>query len=553
MTDKKRISWYIFVRLMVVSLFLTSTIILNIKYPFETDSNTFSGFIKLIVATYLFSLISLYALKFEKAFRSLAHAQIIWDLFLVTLLILLTGVVTSPYSFLYFLCIVNSSVLLARKEAIYTASLCAILYGSLLDLQYFNHLAAFGVSATPAQQFGAQYILFTIFLNTFNFFLTAFLTGYLAERTRKSEKALSSKEIDYEELDLLNSSIVANLNSGLLTLNTEARIRVFNQYAVSLTGISQTEAYDKYLHDIFPNICYLGGALNDIHRGEFRFDAPHGETMTIGFKSVPLTDCQGAHSGVIVIFQDLTQLKSMEEELKKADRLSAIGQLSAHIAHEIRNPLASISGSVQLLAHGEGIGAKDRKLIEIVVRETDRLNNLIRDFLGYARPITPTKRSIHLNELLSSVKLLVGKDPRFSGCRIDIKTPDNISILADYDQLEQVFWNLLVNAAEAMPEGGSITISANVAGPLESKKARIIIADTGIGMDKEETGRVFEPFFTTKKGGTGLGLATVYRLIEAHSGTIVVESAKGAGTQFIIQIPIAGIAAKEQRECSHVF
>lgn len=553
MTDKKRISWYIFVRLVVVSFFLASTIFLNIKYPVETDSNTFSGFIKLIVATYLFSLVSLYALKFEKLLRSLAHAQIIWDVFLVTLLILLTGVVTSPYSFLYFICIVNSSVLLARRQAIYTAALCAILYGLILDLQYFDKLTAFGVSSLPARQSGAQYILYTISLNIINFFLTAFLTGYLAERTQKTEKALINKEIDYEELDRLNSSIVANLNSGLLTLNTEGRIRVFNHYAVSLTGVSQAKAYDKYLHDIFPNICYLGGALDDIHRGEFSFESPVEGTMTIGFKSVPLTDSQGCHAGIIVIFQDLTQLKSMEEELKKADRLSAIGQLSAHIAHEIRNPLASISGSVQLLAQGEGICAKDRKLIEIVVRETDRLNNLIKDFLGYARPITPTKRSIYLSELLHSVKVLVAQDPRFTGCRFDVNAPCGITIFADHDQVEQVMWNLVLNAAEAMPEGGTITATATITGAIDSAMARIVITDTGIGMDNEAKNRVFEPFFTTKKGGTGLGLATVYRLIEAHSGTIAVESSKGKGTKFVIHLPIAGIAAKEQRECSHVF
>ena len=323
-----------------------------------------------------------------------------------------------------------------------------------------------------------------------------------------------------------------------------------------LTGLTQAEAYDRFLHEIFPSMCYLGGTIDSVQRGEFTFNSRHGSDRTIGFKSVPLTDGNGERTGVIFIFQDLTQLKSMEEELKKADRLSAIGQLSAHIAHEIRNPLASISGSVQLLAQGENIDPKDKKLVDIVVRETDRLNNLIQDFLCYARPMKPQKGPVSLKELLGALHLLVGKDPRFQAVRTNFCCDRDIVLYADNDQLEQVFWNLLVNAAEAMPDGGDIHLKVTESPGRfgETTEAKIVIADTGCGMDREKMQRVFEPFFTSKKGGTGLGLATVYRIVDAHSGVITVDSATGKGTTFTMYLPIGEQAfMEEQAVCSHIF
>lgn len=556
MTEKKRISWYILVRLVVVSVFLALTIILDLRYSRGLDPETFSRFLKLIIVTYVFSLFSLYLLRFERLLPRLAHAQIVWDLVLVTLLILLTGGITSPYPFLYLVCIVNASILLSRREALYVAGVCAITYGAILDLQFYGKLSPLGLSQHVAQQYGAPLILYSVFLNTLAFFLTAFLTGYLAEKSRKSEQALLSREIDFTELDRLNSSIVANLNSGLLTLNTDGRIRVFNQFAEMMTGVTQAEAYNKYLHEIFPSMCYLGGTIDSVQRGEFDFHSRLGSDRTIGFKSVPLADASGERAGIIFIFQDLTQLKTMEEELKKADRLSAIGQLSAHIAHEIRNPLASISGSVQLLAQGESIDPKDKKLVDIVVRETDRLNNLIHDFLSYARPMKPQKHSVSLQELVSAVNLLIEKDPRFQAVSINFTCVADIILQADKDQLEQVLWNLLVNAAESMAGGGDIGIAVTQTPSRygEPTKARMVISDSGCGMDREEMGRVFEPFFTSKRGGTGLGLATVYRIIDAHGGTISVDSAKGRGTRFTITLPIGEDASmEEQAVCSHVF
>lgn len=544
MDEKKRITWFILLRLVVVSLFLLSTTILNVKEPEIVVGEALPVLTKLIVSTYLFSILSLLALKFTGRFNlTLAYLQIVWDLLLVTTLILLTGGVNSPFSFLYILAVINASVLLSRREAFYTASLCGILYGAIVDFQYFGRLTDIGLSHVAALQYGAGHILYTIFINISAFYLTAFLTGYLADRARRSESALKEKVIDYEELERLNRTIVTNLDSGLMTINNSGKIRAFNRYAEELTGVSQRDAYDRPVTDLIPGFGAFGDDIFNLQRQEVEYDTPTGNRMIFGFKAVPFTDMDGNRLGAIIDFQDLTVWKRMEERLKKADRLAAIGELSARIAHEIRNPLASVSGSVQLIAQGGGISAGDKGLLDIVLRETDRLNGLITDFLAYARPSMPVKVTVNLKGFIENLVALLTTDPRFELVKILNDCPDDLSVEVDRDQFQQVFWNLLMNAAEAMPAGGIVSIYAaavhtreHLQGP--GGEVLIDVTDNGSGMEPEDVNRIFEPFFTTKTGGTGLGLATVYRIIEAHDGMIAVDSGIGKGTTFTIYLPV---------------
>jgi len=542
MDEKRRLAWFILLRMAVVSLFLISTVILNAREPGSISDAEVTCLYKLIIATYLFSFASLITLKFSQGFRrSLTYAQIIWDLILVTLLLLFTGGISSPYSFLYMLSIINASVLLARREAIYTASLCGILYGAILDLQYYGKLAGLGLSPVPAQQYGANYIFYTIFINILAFYLAAFLTGYLAERVRKTENALQEKAIDYDELERLNSSIVSNIDSGLLTINSDLKIRVFNRHAAELTSITQEEAYDRHLTEILDGFTPYAEKILTFHEGEIDYNSRKRGRMVFGFRSVPFTDKEGNFAGVIIHFKDLTQIIRMKAELKRADRLAAIGELSAHIAHEVKNPLASISGSVQLICQGERIDAADKKLLDIIVRETERLNTLINDFLAYARPSQPLKIPVLLRQLVTDMSSLLFADPRFKDVVINNNCPDQLKVPVDRDQIRQVFWNLFLNAAQAMPNGGMISIDADKCEAVQDAegKIKIVVADTGSGMTVDDMKRVFEPFFTTKSGGTGLGLATVYRIIESHGGTIFVDSVIDSGTTFTILLPVA--------------
>lgn len=543
MPDRKRLAWFILARLVVVALVLASISLLQAGEPDAVSLGDAGGFSKLVAVTCLFSLVSLVALRLTDRINvTLAYLQIIWDILFITVLILLTGGIASSYPFLYLLAIISAGFLLARREALYTACLCGIMYGAIVDLQFYGRLAGLGLSPVPAQQMGARHLLVTIFINVLAFTLTALLTGILAERARKSESALQEREIDYAELERLNSTIVSNLESGLLTVNIQGRIRVFNSYAEELTGVSQKEAYDRPLTEVIPAFLPYEGLASRFQREEIEHVTRDGERKIFGFKSVPFTDKEGTRLGVIIDFQDLTRLKMMESELKRADRLAAIGGMAARLAHEIRNPLASISGSVQLIAQGEGVAEQDRKLLEIVLRETDRLNGLIGEFLSYARPTAPVLVQLKLSDLVNSLLALLQGDARFADVLVRKGIPPSLKVAGDPGQLEQVLWNLLVNAAEAMPAGGTIDISA--CGPLPypefamEQANRITVRDSGSGMTEDERRLIFEPFFTTKTGGTGLGLATVYRIIEAHGGRILVESAKGEGTSFTVLLPV---------------
>ena len=548
MLDRKRIGWFILLRVLVISGFLASIIMFG-RYSHEAMAEGgladagLAVLARLVLATYLFSLLSLLALRYSRQLRTITYAQIVWDVFLVTTLILITGCVNSPYAFLYFLSIISASVLLTRSEAFCTASLCLILYGAILDFQYYGKLSALGVSAQPAQLYGAGYIFYLIFLYSAFFFLTAYLAGSLAERARRSESALHEKAIDYEELERLNSSIVSTIESGLLTVNPEGRIRVFNRYAELLTGILQTDAYDRPLAQLIPGLARFEPGFREPLQGEFSYTDPGGAAMLLSFKSVPLWGKEGEPAGAVVDLHDLTQMRRMEGELKRADRLAAVGELSARMAHEIRNPLAAISGSVQLVALREWADEKDRRLFSIILRETDRLDGLLRDFLFYAKPTQPNKVALNLKRVITDLCALLSTDPRLEGVSVETRIPEDLVVLFDKDQCSQIFWNLLVNGAEAMAGSGRIEIEAVLRGRQaagEPDQVCISVSDNGSGMSTAQVKRVFEPFFTTKKGGTGLGLATVYRIVETHGGRITVFSQEGEGTTVTLFLPAEG-------------
>ena len=543
MLDRKRIGWFILLRVLLVSGFLASVVVFGLRSQELIADGALTVLARLMVATYLFSLLSFLILKFSaRQSRTITYSQIVWDLILVTTLILVTGGVNSPYAFLYFLSIISASVLLARSEAYYTASLCVILYGSILDLQFYGKLAVLGISALPAQQYGAGYVFYLIFLYAASFYLAAFLAGSLAERARLSESALQEKAIDYAELERLNSSIVSTIDSGLLTVNSVGRIRVFNRYAEMLTGISQREAYDRLLSDVVPGFARFQQEIFGVTQGEIEHQGVDGEQMLFSFKSVPLTGKEGETVGAIIDLHDLTQMKRMAGELKRADRLVAIGELSARMAHEIRNPLAAISGSVQLVALREWPDEKDQRLFSIILRETDRLDQLLRDFLSYAKPTPPSKVPLNLRRVIVDLCALLATDPRLERVSIENGVPEDLVVVFDKDQCSQIFWNLLVNSAEAIEGEGRISIQADLllglAGPTGDRgEVRIRVRDNGRGMSPADVKRVFEPFFTTKNGGTGLGLATVYRIVERHGGRMAMESAEGEGSEVTLYLP----------------
>lgn len=543
MGHERRLRIFIYARIIVTFLFLASTIVLNLNDPNAIDELSFNGVVRLMAFSFLFSVISHFFLKVPRFQFFITYLQTIWDLLFVTVLLLFTGGITSPYSFLYLLSIMNAGVLLGRREAFYTASLCGIFYGAILDFQYFGLLEPIGLSRDPALQLGTMHILYNIFLNLMGFYLTCFITGYLSDLAKKSEDALQIKSVNYDELERLSSTIVSNLESGLVTITGQGNIRVFNRYAEELTGKSQMEVYDLPLNTVFPDMSAVLEDMGTAIYSEFVCSVPENPSMILGYSTVPFTDAHGEIAGVIINFKDLTAKKQMEETLKRTEKLAALGELSARMAHEIRNPLASMSGSVQLLADHGTIAEQDRRLLAIIERETDRLNSLITEFLIYARPVSPRKEFIPLNVFIEDIRLLAAADKRFEGIDITNQVPSDMTVIADGNQLRQVLINLLNNAAEATSPGGSIEIGGNLEkrsrkGIRSTQVAVITVSDSGCGIPQESAKHLFEPFWTTKNNGTGLGLAISYRIIEEHGGTIRVESSPTGGSSFTILLPM---------------
>ncbi|MGB4599487.1 MAG: ATP-binding protein [Trichlorobacter sp.] len=548
MKTERRLRLFIVARIVVTLLFLVSVLVLKVQDPEAIENTAFRGIVLLMASSCFFSAASLAALRRKRWQLSLTYLQIFWDLLFVTLLLLFTDGIASPYSFLYLLAIMNAALLLSRREALYTAALSGILFGAMVDLQYYGLLDKVGLSPLSALQRGSVVIFYTIFLHLTGFIVTAFITGYLTERARSSEDALRVSQVNYEELQRLHSSIVQHLTNGLMTVTRDGSIRVFNPYLERLTGISQEDAYDKACHIIFPHVPWGEQSLSQPQQGEFCYRTASVEPLIIGYRTMPFCDVLGEPAGMIVTIRNLTDSKQLELALKRQDRLAALGELAARMAHEIRNPLAAISGSVQLLAVNGCLQEHESKLLAIVLRESDRLNGLITDFLAYARPAAPRFERFELINLADDLLTLLAADARFEQICLNAEVPAGIELFADRAQLHQTLLNLLQNGAESMPGGGELTLSAAVqegrddAGHVFSL-VRLMVADRGSGLDDETSRHLFEPFWTTKPAGTGLGLATVYRIVEAHGGTIQAQPREGGGTVFTILLPIVeGIA-----------
>jgi len=536
MKTERRLRLFIFARIVVITLFLASTIILKLSDAEAISDIQFRGVIELMVLSCCVSLVSLVVLRRQGWLLPLTRLQIVWDILFVTLLLMLTDGIASPYSFLYLLAIMSAGMLLNRQQALYTAALCIILYGAMVDLQYFGLLQGIGLNSDVAQQRGNVVVFYTIFLHLVGFVLAAIMGSHLAERARLTE-------VNYAELKQLHSTIVENLESGLLTITRDSLIRVFNPYVEKITGITQVYAYGRPISAVFPSLPVGGETFEQHGHGEFYYRPTTGNPLTIGYATVPFRNLKGETAGLIITLKDLTGFKQMELALKRSDRLAALGELSARMAHEIRNPLAAISGSVQLLSEHGSLRDHESRLLAIVLRESDRLNSLITDFLAYARPTPPRFERFYLYHLVRDLQELLLADNRFGKVRFVLDLAEGLTARADRGQLQQVLLNLLHNAAEAMPDGGEILISADLqSGTDDAGRAFSLlclkILDQGCGMDEDTCRHLFEPFWTTKPAGTGLGLATVYRIVEGHGGMVQATPCNGGGTMMTLLLPM---------------
>lgn len=534
-------------RLLLVVVFLGTTIWVQINSEQTYSQRSLLLLYGIIISTLILTVIYAFLLKRIKNFRRFAYLQLTGDVLLITLTVYATSGIGSIFSFLYFFSIISGSILLNRKGGFVVAALSSLSYGTLVDLEFYRIMP----NITAHISYEVTDVFYTLYVNVIAFFTVAFLSGSLAEKITAAEKELDARTKDFIKLEDINKNIVDNISSGILTLDHEGKINSFNKAAEDHTGYSTKEVTNSKVSDLFPNFSFTSRGS----RGELIFEKKDGTVLIFGFSSSPLNDEKGKEIGHIVIFQDLTRLKEMEDELRRADRLKALGGLAAGMAHEIRNPLASISGSIQVLRDDLELSCDDKHLMDIILRETERLNALVTDFLVFAKPATK-KEKIYLEEIIEETLKLVETQSEMQGVSICRKFHDRTIIYADPKQIKQVFLNFFLNALEAMVNGGELSISINndstdynqkreeVACEImkevssnEKTYAVVTISDTGIGIDEGDIDKIFDPFFTTRDQGTGLGLAVVYRIIESHGGFIDVKSAEGKGTTFLIFLP----------------
>ncbi len=481
--------------------------------------------------------------------RGQLYLQIAGDLLLTTVLVAQTHGVASTFVSFYLLVIICCSMTLGRNGGMGGAALSIILYTGLVSAEHVGFLP---IGTSPPEP---TTLAFQLGVHALGFFAVAFLGAHLSQRLQAVQEELDEKTDSLNRLRGLNALIVSSIRSGLATTDLQGRIVSYNTTAEELTRRGFTQVLGQPIGEVMGEDLWTLVTRTDFAqdtrplRHENWITLPNGSRRFLGFSVSPLMDERRQRLGYIVSFQDLTEIKRLEEEIRLKDRMAAIGQMAAGIAHEIRNPLTSMRGSAEILRSHAGTREADKRLLDILMRESDRLNKFIEDFLSFARPRDSFRELVDLKVLLrDSIALLQNSPEVRRKHSVVLRTdPGEIRILANPDQLRQVFWNLARNALHAMPDGGSLTVSARY-----GLDERVIIefADEGIGMSADEKERLFQPFRSGFARGTGLGLSIVYQIVRDHGGKIEIDSEKGQGTRVVLCLPQRSDRPADSREPS---
>lgn len=477
--------------------------------------------------------------RFSRHLLFQARLQLTIDILLVTWLVWSSDVVHSPYTALYIVIIAAASLLLGPRDAVVASVGCAFAYTTCAVAAIAgvgNHPLGTALESSLAQTVQTVGIFDVAFL------VVGLLSAQLAGRQSRSDVRLIAATQTLASLRALHERIVESIRSGVVTTDLEGRIFTFNAAAEEITGYAEADVRGHDASILFGDMKdYLQVSSEATTAGQAspRFEADcltaEGLRLRLGFTLSPLFAESGETTGTVITFQDLTQVRALEEASRRQDRLAAIGRMAASIAHEIRNPLAAMRGSIQMLRAEMDDQSSQTELMEIILRESDRLNRIISDFLNYARPRSIVQAKVDVGELLRETFTLLRHSPEVKDHQtLEEEIPSEpLLIDADAEQLRQVFWNLARNALQAMPDGGTLRaeVSQN-----SHNRVRIAFSDTGRGMTPEQVEHLFEPFSSTT-GGTGLGLSIVYQIIRDHGGTINVRSREGKGTTIAIELP----------------
>jgi len=531
--ERAWLTWLVKVRVIIISFLLAVELLIVNLTPNNVPVRLF---ITVVLVWYTVSVFFIVLDSLWAEYKAQALTQLFTDLVFVTAVIYVTGGIDTYFNFLYPLVIIVASILLPRYWAYVTAAVSFILFGTVLELMYFEKLPSF--QSTPRAE--PKALLVIILVNLFAYLAVAHLSSALAAKLRQAGMELEDKSGELLSLQALHENVVHSIRSGLITTDIEGRITLVNAPGQRLLERTTSSMYGRYVSELFldrlPNL--EGSSV----QGEVRGLTPAGMEKTFGVTVTELVVPGPGTIGYVYTFEDRTELRRLEREIRMRDRLAAVGRLAAGIAHEIRNPLASIAGSIKVLSQISPLNEEQHTLVEIITRESSRLNAIISDFLAYSREKSYKFTRSDLLTLLEDTLVLLSNRTQCSDLKIERNYAVEHAFAAlDPDRMKQVFWNLLENAVRAIEQKGTIMVSVLPAGD----HWRISIRDSGPGIPANMMEKIFEPFQTNFEGGTGLGLAIVYQIIQAHGAAISVHSAPGQGAEFVIEILNAKAADSE--------
>jgi two-component system sensor histidine kinase PilS (NtrC family) len=532
---------FVVLRIIVVSTLLLSAFLIQLTFNISLPLNLIY-----YLAAFAYSISIASVLSLEKIPNEAnAGIQILGDLVVITGLVFISGGPESSFTFLYLFTVAAGAIVLGRRGGLIAAGLAAVFYAVLVDLMYFGVLQppeGSEAAAAHVRAWSPASLVGSVALNVGAFVATALLVSIASDKLREARADVERRKAEIARLQALHSSVLTSMSSGVLTTDLDGVVTFANPAALELLGEAAMDVVGRPVLSLG-----LIGAddweqIHDSAGGILRFEgtrAAAGGSAYFGISVTALRDGSGQVTGRILIFQNLTTLKKLEGEVRLKEKMAAVGELAAGIAHEIRNPLASISGSVQVLKSTSDTGSPEQRLMDIVVHESQRLSSILEDFLRYVRPRERAVESVDAPAALRDVLTLLEHSDEVSPdhhITFDLD-PDSFIVSGDPGQLRQIFWNVARNAIAAMPAGGVLSVSARV----KDGHWEVAISDEGRGMTAEERDRLFTPFAHTFPGGTGLGLAIVYRIVEEHGGTIRVDTEPNRGTTITIALPQDGL------------
>jgi two-component system, NtrC family, sensor histidine kinase PilS len=528
--DRNWLTWLVKVRILILMALLAIELAVIRLTPSPLP---ILPFLTGMVLWFVLSLFFLFLVLVWREHRLQAILQVLADLAMVTLVVHVTGGIDSSLNFLYPLVIVVACMLLPRVWGYVSAALAFILFGTILELDYYLVIPSYSSSHPKLKA-----LQVVIFVNLFAYFGIAYLAGLLMSKLRQVDVQLKDASGALENLQALHENIVQSMSGGVITTGLDGRITLVNRAAQQLLEISEAELRGHSVADLFQDPLPQFGA--DRGGAEVRYATVSGFRKTFRVRVSALNLNARGDLGFVYSFDDLTEIRRLEREVRMQDRLAAVGRLAAAIAHEIRNPLTSIAGSVSMLSDAPALNSEERHLLQIVLRESDRLNNIITDFLAYSRGKQYRFERVNLVSLLQDTLTLL--EHRFNAENAGITLARSFAgseawVLADGDKLKQVFWNFAENAVRAMKtkttdKGGTLTVALSDRGA----DWEISFTDTGPGINPQQTEKIFEPFQSNFEGGTGLGLAIVYQIVQAHEGKVWARSEVGKGTSFVLRL-----------------